>query len=85
MAKPFPVAEVGAFSSSNATPTEWPETRDELAVAELYWLSNVRRNGRPHVTPMLAIWLEGVMYGADRRSEPGRVSDGEPREHRRAP
>jgi nitroimidazol reductase NimA-like FMN-containing flavoprotein (pyridoxamine 5'-phosphate oxidase superfamily) len=56
------VTELSAFSSANATPTEWSQAREELASAEVYWLSTVRPDGRPHVTPLLGIWLEGALY-----------------------
>ena len=62
MAEPVPLTELSAFSSPNATPTKWSHARDELAGAELYWLSTVRPDGRPHVTPLLGIWLEGALY-----------------------
>ena len=62
MVEPVPATELSAFSSPNATPTEWSQARDELAGAEVYWLSTVRRDGRPHVTPLLGIWLEGALY-----------------------
>jgi hypothetical protein len=62
MAEQVPAAELSTFSSPNATPTEWSQARDELAGAELYWLSTVRPDGRPHVTPLLGIWLEGALY-----------------------
>ena len=29
---------------------------------QAYWLSTVRPDGRPHVTPLLGIWLEGAFY-----------------------
>jgi nitroimidazol reductase NimA-like FMN-containing flavoprotein (pyridoxamine 5'-phosphate oxidase superfamily) len=64
------VTELSAFSSPNATLTEWSQARDELAGAEVYWLSTVRPDGRPHVTPLLAIWLEVALYfctGSDER------------------
>ena len=70
MAEPDPATELSAFSSANATPTEWPRARDELADAEVYWLSTVRPDGRPHVTPLLGVWLEGALYfctGANER------------------
>jgi hypothetical protein len=28
----------------------------------LYWLTTVRADGRPHVTPLLGVWFEGAMY-----------------------
>jgi len=62
MAESVPVTELSAFSSPNATPTEWSKAHDELAGAEVYWLSTVRPDGRPHVTPLLAIWHEGALY-----------------------
>jgi hypothetical protein len=62
MAEPVPVTELSDFSSPNATPTEWSQARDELADAEVYWLSTVRPDGRPHVTPLLGIWLEDALY-----------------------
>jgi general stress protein 26 len=70
MPEPVPVTELCAFSSPNAAATEWSRAREELAGAELYWLSTVRPDGRPHVTPLLGIWLEGALYfctGEDER------------------
>jgi general stress protein 26 len=68
--EPEPVTKLSSFSSPNATPTEWSQARDELMGAEVYWLSTVRPDGRPHVTPLLGIWLEGALYfctGPDER------------------
>ena len=50
------------FSSPGATATTWPEGRAGLAQAQLYWLSTVRPDGRPHVTPLIAVWLDGALY-----------------------
>jgi nitroimidazol reductase NimA-like FMN-containing flavoprotein (pyridoxamine 5'-phosphate oxidase superfamily) len=58
------------FSSDDAVPTEWANARKGLEDAQLFWLSTVRPDGRPHVTPLLGIWLDGAMYfctGADER------------------
>jgi nitroimidazol reductase NimA-like FMN-containing flavoprotein (pyridoxamine 5'-phosphate oxidase superfamily) len=30
--------------------------------AEVFWLSTVRPDGRPHVTPLLAVWSEDALY-----------------------
>ncbi len=63
MAEPVPVTKLGAsFSSPSAIPTKWSRARDELAAAAVYWLSTVRPDGRPHVTPLLGIWLDGALY-----------------------
>lgn len=50
------------FSSPDATATPWKEGRRLLANAELYWLSTVRPDGRPHVTPLIGIWLDDAFY-----------------------
>jgi general stress protein 26 len=50
------------FSSQNATATPWEQARDQLERAETYWLSTVRPDGRPHVTPLIAVWEDGALY-----------------------
>lgn len=58
------------FSSEGATPTAWAAARDRLEKAEVYWLTTVRPDGRPHVTPLISIWLDGALYfctGPDER------------------
>jgi Pyridoxamine 5'-phosphate oxidase len=58
-----PAAELNPrFSSAGATPTPWPEARGRLERAEVYWLATVRPDGRPHVTPLIAVWLDGALY-----------------------
>jgi len=66
-----PTAELDArFSSDDATPTPWAEASEHLEKSEVYWLSTVRPDGRPHVTPLIAVWMDGALYfctGADER------------------
>lgn len=58
-----PVAELDArFSSGGASPTGWAEACQELETAEMFWVTTVRPNGRPHVTPLIAVWLDGALY-----------------------
>jgi len=57
-----PSADLGAFSSSGTVPTPWAQARATLRDAPLYWLSTVRSDGRPHVTPVLGIWLGSAAY-----------------------
>jgi general stress protein 26 len=33
-----------------------------LSESEMFWLSTVRRDGRPHVTPLPAVWLDGTLH-----------------------
>jgi pyridoxamine 5'-phosphate oxidase-like protein len=63
MADTEPVAELDQpFSSEGATVTPWADGRAHLEKAEVYWLSTVRPDGRPHVTPVVAVWLDGALY-----------------------
>jgi nitroimidazol reductase NimA-like FMN-containing flavoprotein (pyridoxamine 5'-phosphate oxidase superfamily) len=57
-----PVTTLAGFSSENAVATTWESGRAVLENAEVYWVSSVRPDGRPHVTPLLGIWLHGGMY-----------------------
>ena len=57
-----PVTTLAVFSSDGAVPTDWAQGRQDLQDAQVYWLSTVRPDGRPHVTPLLGIWLEGALY-----------------------
>ncbi|WP_030254554.1 pyridoxamine 5'-phosphate oxidase family protein [Streptomyces violens] len=50
------------YSSEDAAPTSWAEARDRLAAAEIFWLATVRPEGRPHVTPLIAVWHDGALY-----------------------
>src|SRR5207248_11618828 len=50
------------FSSDGATATPWPEARGRLETAEVDCLATVRPNGRPHVTPMVAVWMDGALH-----------------------
>ena len=31
-------------------------------MAELYWLTTVRPDGRPHVTPLISVWVDEGIY-----------------------
>lgn len=50
------------FSSKDAPPTPWADAHEHLEKADVYWLSTVRPDGRPHVTPMVAVWLDEALY-----------------------
>jgi nitroimidazol reductase NimA-like FMN-containing flavoprotein (pyridoxamine 5'-phosphate oxidase superfamily) len=58
-----PVTALDArFSAPDATATSWDETRQVLESAELSWLTTVRADGRPHVTPLVAVWLDDALH-----------------------
>jgi nitroimidazol reductase NimA-like FMN-containing flavoprotein (pyridoxamine 5'-phosphate oxidase superfamily) len=44
---------------SEATkPVDWQQVGGTLAAAELYWLTTVRKDGRPHTTPLVGAWID---------------------------
>ena len=58
-----PTAELDdRFSSPGAKARPWPEVVEAIERAEIFWLSTVRRDGRPHVAPLPAMWLDGVLH-----------------------
>jgi general stress protein 26 len=50
------------FSSEGATPPAWPDVVEVLERSEMFWLSTVRADGRPHVAPLPAMWLDGDLH-----------------------
>jgi PPOX class probable F420-dependent enzyme len=48
------------FGDPTASPPSWADVEQLLAGAELYWLTTVRADGRPHVTPLVGVWTDGV-------------------------
>ena len=57
-----PQTSLGPFSSPGASPTPWEATEWALRRIQKFQLCTVRRDGRPHVTPVLAIWALGAMW-----------------------
>jgi hypothetical protein len=56
------------YSGTTATAVTWDDTLHVLETAELFWISTVRADGRPHVTPVVAAWsgLDVVVEGEAR-------------------
>lgn len=50
------------FSQPGATATTWEQARARIAGAELSWLTTVRADGRPHMTPLVAVWHDERPY-----------------------
>lgn len=49
------------YSDPNAEAMPLEHVSRLLADAPLYWLSTVRPEGRPHVTPLIGLWHDGAM------------------------
>jgi uncharacterized pyridoxamine 5'-phosphate oxidase family protein len=50
------------FSSPDASAIDWAAGAQQLADAQIAWLATVRPDARPHVAPLLSIWLDGALY-----------------------
>ena len=52
----------GRFSDPAAQATPWEDAARILEQAELYWLTTVRADGRPHVTPLVGVFHDGAVH-----------------------
>ena len=59
--EPVPEQDI-RFGDPESPPTPWSEVRRVLETAELFWISTVRRDGRPHVTPLPAVWSDDRLH-----------------------
>ena len=56
-----PVSE-RTISEDDASPTPWKQGGERLAGGSTYWLATVRPDGRPHLMPVLAVWVDGALH-----------------------
>ena len=59
--EPAPEQDV-RFGDPASAPTPWSDVCRMLDTAELFWISTVRRDGRPHVTPLPAVWTDDCLH-----------------------
>jgi Pyridoxamine 5'-phosphate oxidase len=57
-------AEIHGFSEPGSTPTPWATGLEQLRAADTLWLTTVRPDGRPHVTPLIAVWHADALWFA---------------------
>jgi general stress protein 26 len=50
------------FSEPGAAATPWETTLQVLETAELSWITTVRHDGRPHVSPLVTIWFDEALW-----------------------
>lgn len=66
----MPTTEIDRrFGNPRADPTPWGEAESVLREAELYWLTTMRSGGRPHVTPLVGVWVAGAFAFTTRPGE----------------
>lgn len=58
--RPHAPALYGFSKSPAALP--WSHATERLERAQNYWIASVRPDGRPHVTPVWGVWLDGALY-----------------------
>jgi hypothetical protein len=57
-------AEIHGFSEPGAEPVSWPDGLEHVIQADTFWLSTVRPDGRPHVTPLIGVWHGDALWFA---------------------
>ena len=58
-----PSASVIASDAEPGTePLPWEEVRQRFAAERWYWVATTGPGGRPHVRPVLAVWVHGKVY-----------------------
>ena len=50
------------FSEPNATAIPWDVVQAAIEGAQLFWVTTVRADGRPHMTPLVAVWLDDALH-----------------------
>jgi pyridoxine/pyridoxamine 5'-phosphate oxidase len=57
------IGQLDTRFSQTEQPVDWSQVADALAAAELYWLTTVRKDGRPHTTPLIGAWVaDGFVF-----------------------
>ncbi|MGY1780153.1 pyridoxamine 5'-phosphate oxidase family protein [Geodermatophilus sp. SYSU D01036] len=67
------------YGDATATAPPWADVERLLADAQLYWITTVRADGRPHAVPLVGVWHDGAFAfctGADEQK--ARNLDGNP-------
>ncbi|NJK81255.1 MAG: pyridoxamine 5'-phosphate oxidase family protein [Chloroflexaceae bacterium] len=71
MIRTAPIAE--PFGAADTAVTSWDVALQQIEQADVFWLATVRPDSRPHVAPVLAIWLaDGFYFCAGTTTHKGR-------------
>jgi hypothetical protein len=55
----------GEWWGGGSTAGEWETARQIVETAPAtYWLATARPDGRPHVMPILSVWVNGMLFFA---------------------
>jgi general stress protein 26 len=62
------------YSDDGTDAVSWDDTRRVIEDAPLFWITTVRSDGRPHVTPLVAVWLEDALFFSTGAKEQKRIN-----------
>lgn len=63
----------GLAAAEKFQPITWEWVTERLSAARNYWIATTRRDGRPHVSPVWGLWLDGqMMFATDSSSAKAR-------------
>jgi len=75
-----PRTDLGPFSGTDATARPWAYTVDALRRLQKFTLCTVRADGRPHATPLLAVWaMDGMCFGTGDNEQKSKNLAGNPK------
>jgi len=58
-----PTTELDArYGDEGAPATPWADVERLLTGAELYWLTTIRPEGGPHMTPLIGVYHDGALH-----------------------
>ena len=61
--QPEPTTELDARYGEPDTPAvPWATARALLEGAEVFWITTLLPDGRPHVTPLVGLWMDGALH-----------------------
>jgi nitroimidazol reductase NimA-like FMN-containing flavoprotein (pyridoxamine 5'-phosphate oxidase superfamily) len=60
--EPKEATAISGGDTPPTTPLPWAEAQRRLAEPTFYWLSTTTPDGRPHVRPVLAVWVDGSLH-----------------------
>jgi hypothetical protein len=63
-----PRAAVRITDEEDESPLPWSEARKRLVDGRVYWLATTAVDGQPHVRPVLAVWVGGVLHTTSGRA-----------------
>ncbi|MGF1647222.1 MAG: pyridoxamine 5'-phosphate oxidase family protein [Kineosporiaceae bacterium] len=50
------------LGTDEGSPAPWAQARERLAASQAYWTATNHPSGRPHVRPVLAVWVDDALY-----------------------